>query len=178
MGPHLTCGRCPTISNQIGIQFLLTIVNTAMYTNNFKLELVQLVTSSVEGVKLDTNKPNKHIRATNALDTEYPYKSFSIFRTMLITNHASEDTPGQELTIYKTLSRYDCFTLYLLFTPKEGKPAPLKMASWNWGGTAMQDTNNVAIGYSAVPPLQNPVSCVGLPCVEPPTWTTNIINIK
>jgi hypothetical protein len=178
-GYWLTCGLGYTL-NDVGMFFSFEIPGVAAlrgFTNSdFHLEMVQLLTAEIKenfAHPDGTNAARQLIaRGVDALPDDYVYQrwlvdapgsdSSSYYRSNYTT-----DTPGDPLLPDRAyLSRQDAYQSYLLFRPSGGKPVPLKVANWNWSGSANR-TNGVFVLWG-IP--TNPQPASGDRCDEPPQW--------
>jgi hypothetical protein len=174
-GTCLSCGLGQN-SNVCGMKFDFQMTDLKGYRGDFfDLKIMQLISINLwESFASDTNL--HRCANTNGLDQVYPYYSRTIMSPILFPGgqmgDSTSDSPGNGLMGAYLLSHADAFQTYLLFEPADGKPVPLKLASWNWAGKAVLDTNSPA-GYTLVS-ASNPSGTTGAPCSTPPTWTNCI----
>jgi hypothetical protein len=65
-----------------------------------------------------------------------------------------------------------------MFTPAGGKPVPLKLATWNWYGTAQRVGTNVPAIYVDGGIHTNQLSATGANCFIHPQWTDNAASMQ
>jgi hypothetical protein len=91
----------------------------------------------------------------------------------------AHDTPADPLDDPISFDwRSDQFEDYLMFTPAGGKPVPLKMATWNWYGTAIRVGTNLPAVYVGGGTSTNQQAATGVDCFAHPQWTNNILNLQ
>jgi hypothetical protein len=182
-GYWLTCGLGYTL-NDVGMFFSFEIPSVPAlrgYTNSsFSLHMVQLLGTCIkenfanpEGTNLARQLVENGV---DSLPGKYAYETWEIAppgQNELAYSRigATTDTPGDPLLPDRAyLSRQDAYQSYLLFHPDGGKPVPLKVANWNWSGSANR-TNGVFVLWGTP---TNPQPASGDRCDEPPQWEGRI----
>jgi hypothetical protein len=150
-------------------QFGITFTNSITMPNGFSgtNEWVQEITSTLRRAQTnDGSGAWYRLQASGVLDTHYPYPP--------ISSDSTRDAPGQGLNSqWQNISISDNFNMWLMFKPTGGQWVPLKVVTWNWGGTASQTGGVWTLNSS-----NNIVNPVGVDSLTYPSWTNSIVNFN
>jgi hypothetical protein len=174
-GFWLACGLGHD-TNDCGMLFEFNVLDLKGYMDYYVLQFVQLRSLNTWENFLSNTNLHRCIN-TNGLDAVYPYTGWEMFPPVIFrgypTNGNTHDSPGHSLTDRYLVSQAESFQSYLLFWPTGGKPVPLKLAPWNWGGQATAVLTNSPPTYTLNSPV-DPAPATGTACSVPPTWTNYI----
>ena len=173
---QLTTGPNCNDTNDVGMYYDFHVEDLKGYTGLFTVQMVQLINYDFK--ENDTNNYDHSISAKSVhtgyvLDTDYPYYECGYANGQPIADTFNTDSPNEKL-IKPTMAeqRSDHFSDYLMFIPEGGKPVPLKLAAWNWSGSAYYIAGNPD-GYALCGQPTIPQAATGADCYEHPQWTNN-----
>ena len=170
-------------TNDYGMLYSFQVTDLKGYTGSYDLGCCQIITVDWKrNLELPDGSSYSKSLTGKGLDVVMfvPWDAFTGFSLYgQVISGYTHDSPADPLDNPISFDwRGDSFEEYLIFTPAGGKPVPLKLATWNWYGTAKRMSTNTPPTFVGGGVFTNQQAAIGRDCFIYPQWTNNVVNIQ